>query len=100
MADQQVEIFYALHGGEPIKIGGGTFDDVDRLGKEAAELDASTDLEDSNTTSPGTEHFYRSLGEIAEVAPVTSAALEHYSRLVSSAREAVRQRLGDTGSLL
>ena len=95
MPEPDVEIYYALHGGEPILIGSGSIADLARIDDEARELNAKFDPESRAFISPGTEHFYRSLGEIAGVVPVTDAVLEHYSGLVEGSRKAFRQKLKD-----
>jgi hypothetical protein len=94
-----VEIYYGLHGGPPVLIGGGSWEDADAAFAEADRVNAEvTDLGPGNHASPGTEAFYRHLGETAGVSQYTEVALEHYRRMVDGAREAVREAFagGDT----
>ncbi|MES2970848.1 MAG: hypothetical protein V4702_00825 [Patescibacteria group bacterium] len=93
MVANQVEIYYGLHGGEPILIGAGSFEDVDRVHQEAEGLNTNHKTPSTDVMSPGARHFYRSLGEIAGVVSVTDAALDHYTALVEESRTGYIKKL-------
>jgi|SRR5581483_6975603 len=91
--EYDIEIHYALHGGKPVLIGAGSFDDLARIKQESTELDATYNPRENKGFSPGTSHFYRSLGEIAGVSDVTDVALEHYQALADASEVALKQKL-------
>jgi hypothetical protein len=98
-SEHDIEIYYGLHEGDPILIGGGSFEDLDRIDKEAQAIDEHQDR-DSTAIPPhqtrhsqGTRHFYHSLGQVAGVAVATEAAMNHYKNLVQESRKALRQRI-------
>lgn len=97
MPEHDVEIYYALHGGKPLFIGGGSHKDVDRLDKEGEAIDADLNTSLSTDASPGTRHFFQSLGEIAGVRPLTEAALDHYDSTTEANKQAWRQKIIDAG---
>lgn len=88
-----LEIHYIPQGGEPVLIGAGSYEDVARIGQEAKQLDAHPDPKSTAAMSPGTEHFFRSLGQISGVSPDTEAVLEDYTDLVERSRVALLERL-------
>ena len=94
---QSFEIYYGLHGGPPIKIGGGTYEDVKRAGEEASAINANTDVQPANDTSPGTRHFYEEMGRTGGVEEVALAALEHYDELTERSRLAFLERIREAG---
>jgi hypothetical protein len=88
----QIEIYYGLHGGPPVLIGGGSGEDLEAACAEAERVNAeATDLGPGNHASPGTEAFYRHMGATAGVSHNTEAALAHYQSMVDGARDAVRE---------
>lgn len=99
MPEPDIEIFYALHGGEPVKIGSGSFEDFGRLSAEADVLNANMDPQTNTVVSPGSRHIIEGMGETGGVKFVAELALDDYEQRVKTAKEAVRQSLFDQGTL-
>lgn len=90
--DHQFEIYYGLHGGPPVFIGGGSGEDLDAAYAEAERVNTeATDLGPGNHASPGTEAFYRHMGAAAGVSDNTEAASEHYRTTADAVQDAWRE---------
>lgn len=93
-----IEIYYGLHGGAPVLIGGGSYEDAKAAFEEADRANAAaTEMPPGRHASPGTRAFYTHLGATAGVSEVTDAALGHYDHMVEDAQQAARELLGSTG---
>lgn len=91
----QVEIFYALHGGEPFRIGAGTFDDVARASEVKDAINAASAQQPDGSPSPGTMEWVRVMGAESGDSKAAEAAIEHYGSLVDGSREGWLKKLGD-----
>lgn len=95
MDTHDIEIYYGLHGGKPVLIGAGSWEDVARINRETQVIDETTPPDRTAVTSPGTKHFYRVLGEIAGIPEATDEAMHHYEAMVEQAREKFLEQLRD-----
>ena len=94
--EPQFQLYYALHGGEPVQIAACSFDDLETAREAASQTDDST--ASSGKIAPSTRHFYEKLGEVSGLAKPAEAALDHYDAIVTVSRDALLQQLRNGNS--
>lgn len=93
-SEHDIEFYYALDGGQPIKIAGGSAEDFQRIWDEAEALDAAVGHDPLDIIGPGTRHFYRCLSQTAGIDPgIPEAVLDHYESLATGSRKNFRDKL-------
>lgn len=88
----QVEVYFAV-GTTPTFVGGGSFEDLERIFAEMDAIDAASDNTRSAITGAAARHFYLAFGRNAGVESVTVEALGLYEDTVAAHRNAFRDRL-------